>query len=96
MATPSGATAVVRVLPSPVHADRIDMAIERALRKLYSTVTKASSTTWYWSSYNDTIGNAVTGFSTLALASLVAVAGIMAGTALGLRGALRVRPLAAA
>lgn len=42
------------------------------------------------------IGQGLTGFSTLALASLVAVAGIMAGTALGLRGALRVRPLAAA
>jgi uncharacterized membrane protein YedE/YeeE len=42
------------------------------------------------------VGQGLTGFSTLALASLVAVAGIMAGTALGLRGALRVRPLAAA
>jgi uncharacterized membrane protein YedE/YeeE len=42
------------------------------------------------------IGQGLTGFSTLALASFVAVAGIMAGTALGLRGALRVRPLAAA
>ncbi len=42
------------------------------------------------------IGQGLTGFSTLALASLVAVAGIMAGTAVGLRGALRVKPLAAA
>jgi uncharacterized membrane protein YedE/YeeE len=42
------------------------------------------------------VGQGLTGFSTLALVSLVAVAGIMAGTALGLRGALRVRPLAAA
>jgi uncharacterized membrane protein YedE/YeeE len=42
------------------------------------------------------IGQGLTGFSTLALASFVAVAGILAGTALGLRGALRVRPLAAA
>ena len=42
------------------------------------------------------VGQGLTGFSTLALASFVAVAGIMAGTALGLRGALRVRPLAAA
>jgi hypothetical protein len=41
-------------------------------------------------------GRGLTGFSTLALTSFVAVAGIMAGTALGLRGALRVRPLAAA
>src|SRR6266581_921160 len=39
------------------------------------------------------IGQGLTGFSTLALASFIAVAGIMAGTALGLRGALRVRPL---
>jgi uncharacterized membrane protein YedE/YeeE len=42
------------------------------------------------------VGQGLTGFSTLALASLVAVAGIMVGTALGLRGVLRVRPLAAA
>jgi uncharacterized membrane protein YedE/YeeE len=42
------------------------------------------------------IGQGLTGLSTLALASFVAVAGIMVGTALGLRGALRVRPLAAA
>ena len=42
------------------------------------------------------VGQGLTGFSTLALASLVAVAGIMVGTAAGLRGALRVRPLAAA
>ena len=42
------------------------------------------------------VGQGLTGFSTLALASFVAVAGIMAGTALGLRGALRVPPLAAA
>jgi uncharacterized membrane protein YedE/YeeE len=42
------------------------------------------------------VGQGLTGFSTLALASLVAVAGIMLGTAAGLRGALRVRPLVAA
>jgi hypothetical protein len=42
------------------------------------------------------IGQGLTGFSTLALASLVAFAGILVGTAAGLRGALRVRPLAAA
>ena len=42
------------------------------------------------------VGQGLTGFSTLALASQVAVAGIMVGTAAGLRGALRVRPLAAA
>ena len=42
------------------------------------------------------VGQGLTGFSTLALPSLVAVAGILVGTALGLRGALRVRPLAAA
>jgi hypothetical protein len=40
------------------------------------------------------VGQGLTGLSTLALASLVAVAGIMLGTAIGLRGALRVRPLA--
>jgi hypothetical protein len=40
------------------------------------------------------IGQGLTGLSTLALASFVAVAGIMLGTAVGLRGALRVRPLA--
>jgi hypothetical protein len=42
------------------------------------------------------IGQGLTGLSTLALASFVAVAGIMLGTAAGLRGALRVRPLATA
>jgi len=42
------------------------------------------------------VGQGLTGLSTLALASFVAVAGIMVGTAAGLRGALRVRPLAAA
>jgi hypothetical protein len=40
------------------------------------------------------VGQGLTGLSTLALASFVAVAGIFLGTALGLRGALRVRPLA--
>jgi uncharacterized membrane protein YedE/YeeE len=40
------------------------------------------------------IGQGLTGFSTLALASFVAVAGILLGTAAGLRGALRVQPLA--
>jgi hypothetical protein len=33
--------------------------------------------------------------STLAVASFIAVAGIMLGTAIGLRGVLRVRPLPA-
>jgi hypothetical protein len=42
------------------------------------------------------IGQGLTGLSTLAFASFVAVAGIFAGTAAGLRGALRVRPLAPA
>jgi uncharacterized membrane protein YedE/YeeE len=42
------------------------------------------------------VGQGLTGMSTLALTSFVAVAGIMAGTALGLRGgALRVQPLTA-
>jgi hypothetical protein len=40
------------------------------------------------------IGQGLTGFSTLALASFVAVAGIVLGTAAGLRGRLRVLPLA--
>ncbi|KJC54996.1 membrane protein [Bradyrhizobium sp. LTSPM299] len=40
------------------------------------------------------IGQGLTGLSTLSLASFVAVAGIMLGAAAGLRGALRVRPLA--
>jgi uncharacterized membrane protein YedE/YeeE len=42
------------------------------------------------------VGQGLTGLSTLALASFVAVAGILLGTAAGLRGALRVQPLAAA
>ena len=40
------------------------------------------------------VGQGLTGLSTLALPSFVAVAGIFAGTGIGLRGALRVRPLA--
>jgi uncharacterized protein len=46
--------------------------------------------------YGCSVGQGLTGLSTLALASFVAVAGILAGTATGLRGALRVRPLAPA
>ena len=42
------------------------------------------------------IGQGLTGLSTLALASFVAVAGILLGTAAGLRGGFRVQPLAAA
>ncbi|MDA9502666.1 YeeE/YedE family protein [Bradyrhizobium sp. CCBAU 11357] len=42
------------------------------------------------------IGQGLTGVSTLALGSFVAVAGILLGTAAGLRGALRVQPLQAA
>jgi uncharacterized membrane protein YedE/YeeE len=42
------------------------------------------------------VGQGLTGLSTLSLASFVAVAGILIGTAAGLRGALRVRPLATA
>ncbi|MFB9262088.1 YeeE/YedE family protein [Bradyrhizobium erythrophlei] len=41
------------------------------------------------------VGQGLTGLSTLSLSSFVAVAGILLGTAAGLRGALRVRPLAA-
>jgi len=41
------------------------------------------------------VGQGLTGLSTLALASFVAVAGILLGTAAGLRGALRVQPLVA-
>jgi uncharacterized membrane protein YedE/YeeE len=42
------------------------------------------------------IGQGLTGISTLSLSSFVAVAGILMGTGAGLRGALRVRPLAQA
>jgi len=43
--------------------------------------------------YGCSIGQGLTGLSTLALASFVAVAGILLGSAAGLRGALRVQPL---
>src|ERR1700712_4906679 len=43
--------------------------------------------------YGCSIGQGLTGLSTLALASFVAVVGILLGTALGLRGLLRVQPL---
>jgi uncharacterized membrane protein YedE/YeeE len=42
------------------------------------------------------IGQGLTGISTLAVASFIAVAGILLGTAVGLRGSLRVQPLAVA
>ncbi len=42
------------------------------------------------------IGQGLTGVSTLALGSFIAVAGILLGSAAGLRGALRVQPLAMA
>ncbi|MCA1397343.1 YeeE/YedE family protein [Bradyrhizobium sp. BRP56] len=42
------------------------------------------------------VGQGLTGLSTLSLSSLIAIAGIMLGTGAGLRGSLRVRPLAAA
>ena len=42
------------------------------------------------------IGQGLTGVSTLALGSFIALAGILLGTAEGLRGVLRVQPLAAA
>jgi uncharacterized membrane protein YedE/YeeE len=46
--------------------------------------------------YGCSIGQGLTGLSTLALASFVAVAGILSGSAAGLRGVLRVRPLVSA
>ncbi|MGF6311501.1 putative membrane protein YedE/YeeE [Bradyrhizobium sp. i1.8.4] len=42
------------------------------------------------------VGQGLTGLSTLSLSSFIAIAGIMLGTGAGLRGALRVRPLATA
>jgi uncharacterized protein len=41
------------------------------------------------------VGQGLTGLSTLSLASFIAVAGILIGTAAGLRGALKVQPLTA-
>ncbi len=46
--------------------------------------------------YGCSIGQGLTGLSTLALASFVAVGGILSGAAAGLRGAVRVRPLVSA
>jgi uncharacterized protein len=46
--------------------------------------------------YGCSIGQGLTGLSTLALASFVAVAGILLGSAAGLRGLLRVQPLVSA
>jgi uncharacterized protein len=46
--------------------------------------------------YGCSVGQGLTGISTLALASFVAVAGILLGSAAGLRGILRVQPLASA
>jgi uncharacterized protein len=45
--------------------------------------------------YGCSVGQGLTGLSTLALASFVAAAGILLGSAAGLRGILRVRPLVA-
>ena len=44
--------------------------------------------------YGCSVGQGLTGLSTLALPSFVAVGGILLGTAAGLRGAFRVQPLA--
>ena len=46
--------------------------------------------------YGCSIGQGLTGLSTLALASFVAVGGILLGSAAGLRGVLRVQPLVSA
>jgi uncharacterized membrane protein YedE/YeeE len=46
--------------------------------------------------YGCSVGQGLTGLSTLALASFVAVAGILLGSAAGLRGVLRVQPLVSA
>jgi uncharacterized protein len=46
--------------------------------------------------YGCSVGQGLTGLSTLALASFVAVAGILLGSAAGLRGVFRVQPLASA
>jgi uncharacterized protein len=46
--------------------------------------------------YGCSVGQGLTGLSTLALASFVAVAGILLGSAAGLRGVFRVQPLAIA
>jgi uncharacterized protein len=46
--------------------------------------------------YGCSIGQGLTGLSTLALASFVAVGGILVGTAAGLRGLFRVQPLVSA
>jgi hypothetical protein len=46
--------------------------------------------------YGCSVGQGLTGLSTLALASFVAAAGILLGSAAGLRGVLRVQPLATA
>jgi uncharacterized membrane protein YedE/YeeE len=46
--------------------------------------------------YGCSVGQGLTGLSTLALASFVAVAGILLGSAAGLRGALAVQPWASA
>jgi uncharacterized protein len=43
--------------------------------------------------YGCSIGQGLTGLSTLAFPSFAAAAGILVGTAAGLRGALRVQPL---
>ena len=42
------------------------------------------------------VGQGLTGLSTLSLSSFIAIAGIMLGAGAGLRGSLRVRPLATA
>jgi uncharacterized membrane protein YedE/YeeE len=46
--------------------------------------------------YGCSVGQGLTGLSTLSLSSFVAVAGILLGSAAGLRGVLRVQPLASA
>jgi uncharacterized membrane protein YjjP (DUF1212 family) len=64
-----------------------------------SLVTALVTRRFHWEGFNSprhmlrSIGQGLTGLSTLALASFVAVGGILLGTAAGLRGVLRVQPL---
>ena len=57
---------VVRVLPSPTHYDRVDMAKEKGLLYLYGSVIRGSATDWYWKSSGDEYGEGITAFSVLA------------------------------
>lgn len=60
------ASAIIRVLPAPTHADRVNMAIERGKLYLYKNYTSWDANRVYWHNTSDNYGFGATGFALLA------------------------------